>query len=142
MGNGVCLSNVQNIKANIITNNGWNKRIGSSSVIFSHFRAYNVKKFAITETAIIDIKIPGENGIEVLKKIKKANRSVIAIIINNYPFAQYRANCFENGADYFFDKSNEYGSVIETIEGLISSGSVEHLVHPWQVFLVFHPSRS
>jgi DNA-binding NarL/FixJ family response regulator len=80
---------------------------------------------------IIDIKIPGENGIEVLKKIKKANRSVIAIIITNYPFAQYKANCFENGADYFFDKSNEYGSIIETIEGLVSSGSVEHLVHQW-----------
>ncbi len=80
---------------------------------------------------IIDIKIPGESGIEVLKKIKKENKAVIAIIITNYPFTQYRANCFENGADYFFDKSNEYGNVVETIEGLVNSGSVEHVVNQW-----------
>jgi len=80
---------------------------------------------------IIDIKIPGENGIGVLKKLKKVNRAVIAIIITNYPFNQYRVNCFENGADYFFDKSNEYGNVIETIEGLVNSGSVENVVNQW-----------
>lgn len=81
--------------------------------------------------AIIDIKIPGENGIEFLKKIKKVNKNVIAIIITNYPFTQYRASCFENGADYFFDKSDEYGSVIETIQGLVGSGSVENVEHQW-----------
>jgi DNA-binding NarL/FixJ family response regulator len=78
---------------------------------------------------IIDIKIPGESGIEVLKKIKKANRAVIAIIITNYPFNQYKANCFENGADYFFDKSNEYGNIIETIETLANTSSVENVVN-------------
>ena len=45
---------------------------------------------------IIDIKIPGENGIEVLKKIKKVNKAVIAIIITNYPFTQYRARSRQN----------------------------------------------
>lgn len=80
---------------------------------------------------IIDIKIPGENGIEVLKKIKKVNKTVIAIIITNYPFTQYRASCYENGADYFFDKSNEYGNVIGTIEAMVKSGSVEHVVNEW-----------
>ncbi len=80
---------------------------------------------------IIDIKIPGENGIEVLKKIKKINRAVIAIIITNYPFTQYKANCFANGADYFFDKSDEYGRVIETIENLAKSGSVEKVASNW-----------
>ena len=80
---------------------------------------------------IIDIKIPGENGIEVLKKIKKANKAVIAIIITNYPFTQYRAKCFENGADYFYDKSYEYGKIVETIEGLVNSDSVERIVNYW-----------
>lgn len=80
---------------------------------------------------IIDIKIPGENGIEVLKKIKKINQAVIAIIITNYPFTQYKAKCFENGADYFYDKSYEYGKVVETIEGLVNSGSVERIVNYW-----------
>jgi DNA-binding NarL/FixJ family response regulator len=80
---------------------------------------------------IIDIKIPGENGMEVLKKIKKVNKAVIAIIITNYPITQYRTNCFENGADYFYDKSYEYGKVVETIEGLVNSGSVEHVVNQW-----------
>jgi DNA-binding NarL/FixJ family response regulator len=80
---------------------------------------------------IIDIKIPVENGIEVLKKIKKVNKAVIAIIITNYPFTQYRTNCYENGADYFFDKSNEYGEVIETIENMVNSSSVENAASNW-----------
>lgn len=80
---------------------------------------------------ILDIKIPGENGIEILKKIKKINHSVIVIIITNYPFTQYRAKCFENGADFFFDKSDEYGKVIETIEHLVLSGSLQSIETKW-----------
>ena len=80
---------------------------------------------------IIDIKIPGESGIEVLKKIKKINQAIIAIIITNYPFTQYRASCFENGADYFYDKSNEYSKVVKTIEDFVNSGSVKNLINHW-----------
>jgi DNA-binding NarL/FixJ family response regulator len=80
---------------------------------------------------IIDIKIPGENGIEVLKKVKKINQAVIAIIITNYPSAQYRDKCFENGADYFFDKSNEYSTVVETMKDLVNSISVENAAGNW-----------
>ena len=78
---------------------------------------------------IIDIKIPGESGIEVLKKIKKINQAIIAIIITNYPFTQYRASCFENGADYFYDKSDEYTKVVKTIEDFVNSGSVKNLIN-------------
>ncbi|MBT8390550.1 MAG: response regulator transcription factor [Ignavibacteria bacterium] len=80
---------------------------------------------------IVDIKIPGENGIEVLKKIKKINQAVIVIIITNYPFTQYRTKCLENGADYFFDKSNEYSEVIRTIENMVNSRFIENTASSW-----------
>jgi DNA-binding NarL/FixJ family response regulator len=80
---------------------------------------------------IVDIKIPGENGIEVLKKIKKINQAVIVIIITNYPSTQYRIKCLENGADYFFDKSNEYSEVIGTIENMVNSRFIENAASSW-----------
>jgi DNA-binding NarL/FixJ family response regulator len=80
---------------------------------------------------IVDIKIPGENGIEVLKKIKKINQAVVVIIITNYPSTQYRTKCLENGADYFFDKSNEYSEVIETIKNIVNSRFIQNAASSW-----------
>lgn len=70
---------------------------------------------------ILDIKMPGGNGIGVLEHIKKnnTNTKVIIIMFTNYPYPQYRKKCMDLGADYFFDKSTEFEKVIEVLRGLL-----------------------
>ena len=67
------------------------------------------------DIVILDIKMPGENGIELLKKLKRINKSISVIILTNYSAQQYKKKCNELGADYFLSKSNDF----EQIPGII-----------------------
>ncbi|MDP4174465.1 MAG: response regulator transcription factor [Bacteroidota bacterium] len=69
---------------------------------------------------ILDICMPGGSGIDVLKEIKKRHPSVIVIVLTNYPFPQYRKICLDAGADYFFDKSNDFYRIIDIFKNLAS----------------------
>ena len=55
------------------------------------------------DVVILDIRMPGGSGIEVLETIKKNELSPVVIIFTNYPYPQYRKKCMELGAEYFFE---------------------------------------
>ncbi len=67
---------------------------------------------------ILDIRMPQENGIKVLKAIKKDNHHIKVIIFTNYPYPQYRKRCMDLGADFFFDKSTEFEKLVDTVKYL------------------------
>ena len=73
------------------------------------------------DVLILDIRMPNGNGIEVLKSIKQKKLSLIKIILTNYPLQQYKVKCFELGADYFFDKANEFEALKQIVEDLVNS---------------------
>ena len=54
----------------------------------------------------MDIKLPGRNGLEVTRIIKKARSEVEVIIFTSYDIPEYREAAFECGASYFFTKGN------------------------------------
>lgn len=70
------------------------------------------------DIAILDIRMPEMNGIEVLKKVRQEGLSIYIIILTNYPYKQYKERCLAEGADYFFDKNQNIESLIVTISGL------------------------
>jgi len=70
------------------------------------------------DAVILDIRMPGGNGIEVLKKIKKDKPAPMVIMLTNYPYPQYRKKCMDAGADFFFDKSTEFEKVTEVLKKL------------------------
>ena len=70
------------------------------------------------DVVILDIRIPGGSGIDVLEEMKKSNRPPLVIVFTNYPYPQYRRKCMEAGADFFFDKSNEFDKVMEVLKRL------------------------
>lgn len=67
---------------------------------------------------ILDIRMPGEGGIHVLKTAKEKYPEMRVIIYTDYPYPQYRTKCMELGADYFFDKSTETEKMIDKIRQL------------------------
>jgi DNA-binding NarL/FixJ family response regulator len=71
------------------------------------------------DAVILDIRMPGGSGIDVLKKIKHLQNPPIVIVLTNYPYPQYRNICLESGADFFFDKSNEFHKVVDVFKNLI-----------------------
>ena len=60
------------------------------------------------DLAIIDIKMPGDNGIEVMKTLKNELPATKVIMLTNYPYPQYKSVALEGGADYFLNKSEEF----------------------------------
>ena len=70
------------------------------------------------DVVILDIRMPGGSGIDVLQDIKKDKQAPVVIILTNYPYPQYRKKCLGLGADYFFDKSTEFEKVTELFRQL------------------------
>lgn len=91
------------------------KIVGESLDTKSAIRDINKKK---PDLVILDIRMPGEGGIHVLKVVKEKNPKLIVIIYTDYPYPQYRIKCLESGADYFFDKSTETEKMIESVKKL------------------------
>jgi DNA-binding NarL/FixJ family response regulator len=68
------------------------------------------------DVVILDIRMPGGNGIDVLQTIKQDEVAPMVIILTNYPYPAYRQKCLQAGADFFLDKSTEFDQIPELFE--------------------------
>jgi DNA-binding NarL/FixJ family response regulator len=68
------------------------------------------------DVVILDIRMPGGNGIEVLREVKKMNPAPRVIMLTNFAYAQYRKKCEQAGADFFLDKSTESDKLPQALE--------------------------
>jgi len=66
----------------------------------------------------MDIKLPGENGLELTKKIKARYSDISIIILTSYDLPEYREAAREYRADHFLSKG---GSTKEDILTLVQS---------------------
>jgi DNA-binding NarL/FixJ family response regulator len=71
------------------------------------------------DAVILDIRMPGMNGIQVLREIKQGEHSPMVIMLTNHPFEQYRRECVEAGADYFLNKSTEFEKINEILARVV-----------------------
>ncbi len=67
------------------------------------------------EVVILDLRLKGGSGIEVLRSIKKDPRAPAVIVLSNYTSTEYMETCRELGAEYFFDKALEFDRVVEAL---------------------------
>ena len=79
------------------------------------FDALNSIKAEHPDIVILDIRLPGKSGIDMLKDIKRESPAPIVIMITNYPYRQYRQGCMAAGADYFFSKIDEFEMIAQAL---------------------------
>ena len=72
------------------------------------------------DAVILDIRMPGGSGIDVLRTIKQDKVRPRVIILTNYPYPGYRQKCLQAGADFFLDKSAEFDQIPALLSGLSS----------------------
>jgi DNA-binding NarL/FixJ family response regulator len=73
------------------------------------------------DAVVLDIRMPGNNGIQVLEAMKKSTAAPVVIVLTAFPYPQYRKKCLEAGADYFFDKATEFEQVAEVLKKMHDS---------------------
>jgi DNA-binding NarL/FixJ family response regulator len=69
----------------------------------------------------VDIKLKGENGLELTKKIKATYSRAIVIILTAHDLPEYRQAAKENGANHFLSKdSSTAGEIWAVMESCLS----------------------
>jgi DNA-binding NarL/FixJ family response regulator len=68
---------------------------------------------------ILDINMPGKNGLDLLLELKTMINPPVAIMMSNYSDIYYRNLCEKMGADYFFDKSTEFEKIPDVLNALV-----------------------
>lgn len=64
------------------------------------------------DAIILDIRLRQGTGFQVLQAIKTRGKPPLVIVLTNFAYPQYRNKYIEAGADFFFDKSNEFDQVV------------------------------
>jgi DNA-binding NarL/FixJ family response regulator len=60
---------------------------------------------------MLDINMPGKNGIELLKLIRSRYPGTKVWMVSNHADEHYKQVCLSTGADYFFDKSFDFEEI-------------------------------
>lgn len=83
-----------------------------------------VTNFMQPSVVILDIRMPGRSGIEILKEIKLNYPRTSIIILTNHSEDEWRTHCLDAGADYFLDKSREFDRIPKILESI--AGNTVH----------------
>jgi len=75
------------------------------------------------DVAIVDIRLPKDDGIQTLVDLKKIKPDMHVIMLTNYPYREYREKCLAEGADFFLDKSTEFERIPRIVEQLIQGNT-------------------
>lgn len=75
------------------------------------------------DVVVLDIKLKGGSGIEVLRKLGPQTHPVTTIVLSNYANPEHRQQYLAAGASHFFDKTEEFEKIKDVLENLIAAGS-------------------
>jgi DNA-binding NarL/FixJ family response regulator len=79
------------------------------------------------DLAIIDLKMPGLTGIEVVNEIRKEDKHVKIVILTFYSTEYYRNIAIKSGADFFFNKVDDFEEVSMVVAGMLWKESTMNL---------------
>ena len=87
-----------------------------SLVAYDGESALNLIKEEEPEVMILDLKMPGIDGIEVLKRVKQTNPQIEVIILTGHGSEGDRQRCLELGAFAYLEKPVDVNLLSETIK--------------------------
>jgi DNA-binding NarL/FixJ family response regulator len=64
-----------------------------------------IKTF-LPDLIFMDIRLPGESGLELTKRIKTSHPEIVVIILTAYDLREYREAAYNGGADAFIPKNS------------------------------------
>ncbi|HAE23669.1 MAG TPA: DNA-binding response regulator [Spirochaetaceae bacterium] len=87
------------------------------------FAALEAVKQARFDVVVLDISLPGKDGMEVLREIKELSPDTPVLMLSIQPEEQYALRAFRLGASGCLNKSGAPDELIEAIRAVSSGGS-------------------
>ncbi|NIO04049.1 MAG: response regulator, partial [Proteobacteria bacterium] len=72
------------------------------------------------EIVFMDIKLPGESGLELTKKIKTDYPRLTVIVLTSYNLPEYRQAAYQCGASYFLTKDASPEELVQLVQLILS----------------------
>ncbi|MFA5629244.1 MAG: response regulator transcription factor [Dehalococcoidales bacterium] len=72
------------------------------------------------DIVLLDIAMPGLNGLEVLKEVRKFDKALPILIISIYPEDQYALRCLKAGASGYLTKDTAFDELTLAVERILS----------------------
>ena len=72
------------------------------------------------QVLILDLRMPGGSGLEVLDTLRRGGRSPFVFVLTNSADPRTREWCMQRGARNVFDKSTEFGELLTALADLAS----------------------
>ena len=73
------------------------------------------------EAIFMDLRLPGENGLELTKKIKAQYPDIVVVILTNYDLPEYRKAAYQSRAEHFLSKD----SFLTMINSILANQDIE-----------------
>ena len=67
------------------------------------------------DCVLLDYQLIGGTGVEVLRAVRAQSPQIVVIVLTNHATEQHRHACLDAGAQFFFDKSTEFGRIRSAI---------------------------
>lgn len=72
----------------------------------------------------VDIKLPGDNGLEITRKIRSSNRNVRIVVITSHDLPEYREAANVYGANHFLSKGTSSSEeILHLVENILNNGA-------------------
>ena len=77
-------------------------------------------KLSPPDLIFMDIKLPGENGLILTRKIKAEYPEIVIVILTSYDLPEYREAAFQCQANHFFTKSSPTHEIFAAVQSVLS----------------------
>jgi two-component system, NarL family, invasion response regulator UvrY len=84
--------------------------------------ALNKARAGNYDIIILDIAMPGENGIEVLERIKVEKPNLPVLVLSMYPEEQFAVRALKTGASGYLTKGSTPDELVSAIQKVLSGG--------------------
>jgi DNA-binding NarL/FixJ family response regulator len=82
---------------------------------------------SVPNLIFMDIKLPGESGLDLTKKIKNQYPNIIIIILTAYDIPEYREAAVQAKGNYFLSKgSATKENILELVDSILSGRHIDH----------------
>ena len=122
---------IRELLSNILAGEGF--KVETADCGETAMRSFQEHPFKVV---VLDIRMPGMSGFEVLRKLKKENPSVLVVMITGYSTEEKAGDALKQGAQAVFHKPLNFPAFLPFLHSLDGQVQGPQLISPFRAALL------